>query len=44
MQNIEKLKKVVVEGNHYGAQQMYKSVTARYENLRLIYKYCFFVV
>ncbi|CAL5321679.1 unnamed protein product [Camellia sinensis] len=28
--NIEKLQKVVNDGNYYGAQQMYKSVTARY--------------
>lgn len=32
MQNIDKLKKVVEEGNYYGAQQMYKSISARYEN------------
>ncbi|XP_068491037.1 protein GET4 isoform X1 [Phaseolus vulgaris] len=30
VQNIEKLEKVVNEGNYYGAQQMYKSVSARY--------------
>ncbi|XP_030932415.1 Golgi to ER traffic protein 4 homolog [Quercus lobata] len=29
-ENIEKLQKVVVEGNYYGAQQMYKSISARY--------------
>ncbi|KAK6933309.1 Golgi to ER traffic protein 4 [Dillenia turbinata] len=29
-QNIEKLEKVINEGNHYGAQQMYKSISARY--------------
>ncbi|KAJ7970391.1 Golgi to ER traffic protein 4-like [Quillaja saponaria] len=29
-ENIEKLEKVVNEGNHYGAQQMYKSISARY--------------
>ncbi|KAK7379800.1 hypothetical protein VNO78_34320 [Psophocarpus tetragonolobus] len=29
-ENIEKLEKVVNEGNYYGAQQMYKSVSARY--------------
>ncbi|KAM6582664.1 hypothetical protein CsatB_009666 [Cannabis sativa] len=29
-ENIEKLKKVVEEGNYYGAQQMYKSISARY--------------
>ncbi|KAF5947987.1 hypothetical protein HYC85_013944 [Camellia sinensis] len=29
-ENIEKLQKVVNDGNYYGAQQMYKSVTARY--------------
>ncbi|KAK3015690.1 hypothetical protein RJ639_006179, partial [Escallonia herrerae] len=28
--NIAKLEKVVKEGNSYGAQQMYKSITARY--------------
>ncbi|KAK4754574.1 hypothetical protein SAY87_002678 [Trapa incisa] len=29
-ENIEKLEKVVNEGNFYGAQQMYKSISARY--------------
>ncbi|KAK7277296.1 hypothetical protein RIF29_18447 [Crotalaria pallida] len=29
-QNIDKLEKVVSEGNYYGAQQMYKSISARY--------------
>ncbi|KAK7343831.1 hypothetical protein VNO77_12884 [Canavalia gladiata] len=29
-ENIEKLEKVVNEGNSYGAQQMYKSISARY--------------
>ncbi|KAL2324748.1 hypothetical protein Fmac_023806 [Flemingia macrophylla] len=29
-ENIEKLEKVVSEGNYYGAQQMYKSISARY--------------
>ncbi|KAB1212216.1 hypothetical protein CJ030_MR5G024984 [Morella rubra] len=29
-ENIEKLEKVVEEGNYYGAQQMYKSTCARY--------------
>ncbi|OIW21391.1 hypothetical protein TanjilG_02558 [Lupinus angustifolius] len=29
-QNIDKLEKVVSAGNYYGAQQMYKSITARY--------------
>ncbi|PIN11085.1 hypothetical protein CDL12_16316 [Handroanthus impetiginosus] len=29
-ENIEKIKKVVDEGNYYGAQQMYKSFGARY--------------
>ncbi|XP_030545122.1 protein GET4 isoform X1 [Rhodamnia argentea] len=29
-ENIEKLEKVVSEGNFYGAQQMYKTVSARY--------------
>ncbi|KAL0002909.1 hypothetical protein SO802_016690 [Lithocarpus litseifolius] len=29
-ENIEKLQKVVEEGNYYGAQQMYKSISARY--------------
>ncbi|KAK3004457.1 hypothetical protein RJ639_019810 [Escallonia herrerae] len=29
-ENIAKLEKVVKEGNSYGAQQMYKSITARY--------------
>ncbi|KAK7268189.1 hypothetical protein RIF29_20880 [Crotalaria pallida] len=29
-QNIDKLEKVVNEGNYYGAQQMYKSISARY--------------
>lgn len=31
LQNIEKIKKVVDEGNFYGAQQMYKSIGARYD-------------
>ncbi|XP_052199284.1 protein GET4 isoform X2 [Diospyros lotus] len=30
MQHVEKLAKVVEEGNSYGAQQMYKSISARY--------------
>lgn len=30
VQNIEKLQKVINEGNYYGAQQMYKSISARY--------------
>ncbi|GLU16086.1 hypothetical protein SLE2022_325360 [Rubroshorea leprosula] len=29
-ENIEKLEKVINEGNFYGAQQMYKSISARY--------------
>ncbi|XP_050208742.1 protein GET4 [Mercurialis annua] len=29
-ENIEKLENLVNEGNHYGAQQMYKSISARY--------------
>ncbi|KAI4382749.1 hypothetical protein MLD38_008670 [Melastoma candidum] len=29
-ENIEKLEKVVKEGYHYGAQQMYKSISSRY--------------
>ncbi|KAL3506995.1 hypothetical protein ACH5RR_032377 [Cinchona calisaya] len=29
-ENIDKLEKVVKEGNYYGAQQMYKSLSARY--------------
>ncbi|KAK6142645.1 hypothetical protein DH2020_022993 [Rehmannia glutinosa] len=29
-ENVEKIKKVVEEGNYYGAQQMYKSFSARY--------------
>ncbi|XAR56112.1 hypothetical protein NMG60_11036448 [Bertholletia excelsa] len=29
-ENIEKLAKVVEDGNYYGAQQMYKSISARY--------------
>ncbi|KAL5733407.1 hypothetical protein ACOSP7_032746 [Xanthoceras sorbifolium] len=29
-ENIEKIEKVVNDGNSYGAQQMYKSITARY--------------
>ncbi|XP_061373934.1 protein GET4 [Gastrolobium bilobum] len=29
-ENIDKLEKVVNEGNYYGAQQMYKSISARY--------------
>lgn len=30
MQNIEKLEKVIDGGNYYGAQQMYKSTSARF--------------
>jgi hypothetical protein len=30
LENIEKLEKVVEGGNYYGAQQMYKSISARY--------------
>lgn len=38
VQNIEKLEKVVNEGNYYGAQQMYKSVSARFvQFLRVTY-------
>lgn len=33
-QNIDKLKKVVEEGNCYGAQQMYKSISARYVSVQ----------
>ncbi|KAM7494997.1 hypothetical protein LguiB_029606 [Lonicera macranthoides] len=29
-ETIEKLEKIVNEGNHYGAQQMYKSISSRY--------------
>ncbi|KAA8539355.1 hypothetical protein F0562_026047 [Nyssa sinensis] len=29
-ENIEKLEKVINDGNYYGAQQMYKSISARY--------------
>ncbi|KAI3520218.1 hypothetical protein L1887_09497 [Cichorium endivia] len=29
-ENIEKLKNIVKEGNYYGAQQMYKTISARY--------------
>ncbi|XP_059628257.1 protein GET4 [Cornus florida] len=29
-ENIEKIEKVVNDGNYYGAQQMYKSISARY--------------
>ncbi|XP_059290548.1 protein GET4-like [Lycium ferocissimum] len=29
-ENIDKLEKVIKEGNYYGAQQMYKSTSARY--------------
>lgn len=37
-QNIEKLEKVVNEGNYYGAQQMYKSISARFVHcLRVTY-------
>ncbi|KAJ9175563.1 hypothetical protein P3X46_014107 [Hevea brasiliensis] len=31
-ENIEKLEKVINEGNCYGAQQMYKSISARYSS------------
>ncbi|XP_074276248.1 protein GET4 isoform X2 [Silene latifolia] len=30
LENIEKLQKVIEGGNYYGAQQMYKSISARY--------------
>ncbi|KAL6503064.1 hypothetical protein OROHE_023928 [Orobanche hederae] len=33
-QSVEKIKKVVEEGNYYGAQQMYKSFSARYISSR----------
>lgn len=36
-ENIEKLEKVVNDGNYYGAQQMYKSVSARYVSAQ---RYC----
>ncbi|KAE9589138.1 hypothetical protein Lal_00000327 [Lupinus albus] len=36
-ENIDKLEKVVSEGNHYGAQQMYKSISARYVSAE---RYC----
>ncbi|EEF38467.1 protein GET4 [Ricinus communis] len=31
-ENIEKLENVINEGNYYGAQQMYKSISARYSS------------
>lgn len=37
LENIDKLQKVVNEGNYYGAQQMYKSVSARYVSAQ---RYC----
>ncbi|KVI06901.1 Uncharacterized protein family UPF0363 [Cynara cardunculus var. scolymus] len=33
LENIEKLKKIVDEGNYYGAQQMYKTTSARYTSV-----------
>lgn len=35
-ENIDKLEKAVNEGNHYGAQQMYKSISARYVSAQRI--------
>ncbi|GKB75000.1 Golgi to ER traffic protein 4 [Tanacetum coccineum] len=32
-ENIEKLKNIVKEGNYYGAQQMYKTTSARYATI-----------
>jgi hypothetical protein len=38
LQNVAKLEKVVKDGNYYGAQQMYKSLSARFKQfLALIY-------
>jgi hypothetical protein len=38
LQNVDKLEKVVKDGNYYGAQQMYKSLSARFKQfLALIY-------
>jgi hypothetical protein len=38
LQNVDKLEKVVKNGNYYGAQQMYKSLSARFKQfLALIY-------
>lgn len=37
MQTIEKLEKTVDAGNYYEAQQMYKSISARYEDLPFLY-------
>ncbi|CAJ1976804.1 unnamed protein product [Sphenostylis stenocarpa] len=37
-ENIEKLEKVVNEGNYYGAQQMYKSISARFIKEKVVGK------
>ncbi|XP_062160271.1 protein GET4 [Alnus glutinosa] len=37
-EHIEKLEKVVEEGNYYGAQQMYKSISARYTSAQRNYE------
>ncbi|XVE99382.1 hypothetical protein REPUB_Repub03eG0193300 [Reevesia pubescens] len=37
-ENIDKLEKVINEGNFYGAQQMYKSISARYVSAERYYE------
>lgn len=44
MQNIDKLEKVVNEGNYYGAQQMYKSISARFKQFLCVAHYHTFSV
>lgn len=34
LQNVDKLEKVVKDGNYYGAQQMYKSISARFKQFQ----------
>lgn len=44
MQNVEKLEKVVKDGNCYGAQQMYKSISARFEQFLVVTFYQVYVM
>lgn len=39
MQTIEKLEKTVDAGNYYEAQQMYKSISARYAEFPFLYSH-----
>jgi len=44
LQNVEKLEKVVKDGNCYGAQQMYKSISARFEQFLAVTFYQVYVM